>query len=936
MSQDSLITNEQDNNNNNKQIEQPSSITTTVNSRMNGNRSNNLDEHIKLVKQKKEEAEVLRLQKFQEQLQKKEQKWQQQQLEKVKKWLQLRNRDTDHRSQVEERRKKREEEAKAKIDEILRREREREQRTNSQITGNLRGNASHKPDSLMSLSTDVLLTRRAISAPRTRSKQQIMANRRKSNDSPITTSSEEAADHSATAVNSHQLNPVDGHRYHRSRHTHDVTITNEDNSVSGTTPRSAAHSRSRPVPASYTFWLNTGDNNNNNSNAGFMRSTYAATCRSRLSRSAERCPRACRAREELLNNPTTTATTTTTTGVTTTNGDQQRRVQSVSRQHLNETIRRLSKPKNVVMAQSVHIGAVPTNGISSSHSSHQLRVSNPLVPTNNHLTTSRASSSTRRHVQSRPATSLSHHAPSVNGSRTSLTDESTSEHQPVIRQSSHRNGTHSKPLQSSSSKPPTAISTSRSKPPVKRSAMTNSHSSSTLSSMTTSTTNKQNIRRINGASPSKQKPDSETLSSEQKSELDLLTSELDLLSSEQISDNQILTTDNEKEEEEKLSINGDTHVKEEELNLVDIQSSTPNPPLPSIEPINVDTVIEIINPTVAAPVSKREPQTTDEQEYQRKLNQKIREAQQRLEVERQREEERQRQLELEEYEREQEQIRLVEEQSRAEQERLQRAIEECERENELKRQEEQRLQQQREELERKQAEETERLNRERQERAKKEEEERNERKKRLDLIMRRTRQVSPSPKPEISISTTNIDETNGHDQQPSSIPHSISDNRLPISLSNDNFLNTNNNESTTPEAPKFKSPLIQSLLNKARNTRSTDNLTQSTMTTSQLLIEDPTTTSTSQTNLFDDDDQQDSGINNTPNGHSDSLNLNSYHEHSIETATNPTTTSTSQTNLFDDDDQQDSGINNTPNGHSDSLNLNSYHEHSIETATSFQ
>jgi len=37
---------------------------------------------------------------------------QQQQLERVKKWLQLRNRDNDHRSQVEERRKKRDEEAK--------------------------------------------------------------------------------------------------------------------------------------------------------------------------------------------------------------------------------------------------------------------------------------------------------------------------------------------------------------------------------------------------------------------------------------------------------------------------------------------------------------------------------------------------------------------------------------------------------------------------------------------------------------------------------------------------------------------------------------------------------------------------------------------------------------------------------------------------------
>lgn len=38
-------------------------------------RSNNLDEHIKSVQQKKEEVDVLRLQKFQEQLRKKEQKW---------------------------------------------------------------------------------------------------------------------------------------------------------------------------------------------------------------------------------------------------------------------------------------------------------------------------------------------------------------------------------------------------------------------------------------------------------------------------------------------------------------------------------------------------------------------------------------------------------------------------------------------------------------------------------------------------------------------------------------------------------------------------------------------------------------------------------------------------------------------------------------------
>lgn len=38
-------------------------------------RSANLDEHIRSVKQKKEEADELRLQRFQEQLRKKEQKW---------------------------------------------------------------------------------------------------------------------------------------------------------------------------------------------------------------------------------------------------------------------------------------------------------------------------------------------------------------------------------------------------------------------------------------------------------------------------------------------------------------------------------------------------------------------------------------------------------------------------------------------------------------------------------------------------------------------------------------------------------------------------------------------------------------------------------------------------------------------------------------------
>ena len=167
-----------------------------------------------------------------------------------------------------------------------------------------------------------------------------MTNRRGSNDSPVTSAFQETADDSASkfisdccvfdshvlkecinsenmfiyripfllvpfplylslslspliaAISSHQLNPIDEHRYHRSRRPHDATMTNEDSSLSGT-PRSSAHSRSRAMPTSYSFWLNTGDNNNQ-MNANFMRLTYAASCRSRLSRSVERCPRACR------------------------------------------------------------------------------------------------------------------------------------------------------------------------------------------------------------------------------------------------------------------------------------------------------------------------------------------------------------------------------------------------------------------------------------------------------------------------------------------------------------------------------------------------------------------------------------------------------------------------------------------------------------------
>ncbi|CAM4868105.1 unnamed protein product [Rotaria socialis] len=743
-SQDSLLNGEHNeyrsNIQNASQNERPPSTTNSkISSKMSTTKSTTngkLTERIAggllfyvIIKQKKEEAEILRLQKFQEQLRKKEQKWQQQQVERVKKWLQLRNRDGDHRLQVEERRRKREEEARAKIDEILRREKEREQNYQQRVNHNQKTNVVIRPDSAMSVSTDVVSTRRAVSASRIRSNHQDIPNQRAFNDST------------------------------------------DDNST---------------------------------------------------------------ARDE------------------TANRESPQRMPNSNRHHNNDVINRLAKPKIAAMTQSVHVStataASSLNGLPVSRSSHQLRLT--------------ASSNGRRQIHTRPATVPT----SNNESRTSPSDESSRvEHHLSNKQSTNRPTTHSKPS-SNTSKPPMASAFSRSKPSTQRSQMTISNSSSSLSSSTI-----PHKRLIGAASPAKSKPPPSSSSPQPTSTT--ITTEIQPI----------------------------TNTSEEEIVPVNQEVMS------TIESITNDTNDDKVNLIK----SEQEQKYIDEQEYQRKLNQKIREAQQRLEIERQREEERQRQLELEEYEREQEQIRLVEEQRRVEQERLQRAIEERVRENELKRQEELRIQQQREELERKQAEETERLNRERQERARKEEEERIERKRRLDLIMRRTRQVSPTAKPENNINKPTIEQTNGHDQinnisSPiamikSSIPHSMSDNRFPTSSSTEHFLlnndsNTLSTLSSTTDTPKFKSPLIQSLLNKARNTRSTDNLSQTSMTASQIMIESMVdesanaTKSTTPTDLSDEYHNENSTITITSNGHSDlhlssSNNLNSFHDRPMEAAT---------------------------------------------------
>uniref|UniRef100_A0A336LTN0 CSON004601 protein n=1 Tax=Culicoides sonorensis TaxID=179676 RepID=A0A336LTN0_CULSO len=141
---------------------------------------------------------------------------------------------------------------------------------------------------------------------------------------------------------------------------------------------------------------------------------------------------------------------------------------------------------------------------------------------------------------------------------------------------------------------------------------------------------------------------------------------------------------------------------------------------------------------------------TTEEEAKAKLAEKRRlareEAERQAELERQRQEEEAREL----LRQEQEAIRLAEEQRRQEEERLQQAIEEAkkrEEEEQKKREEEARLKAERDLEEKRKAEEAEKLRLETAERLKKEEKEREERRKRVEAIMARTRKAGANNTP---------------------------------------------------------------------------------------------------------------------------------------------------------------------------------------------
>ncbi|XP_037905942.1 reticulocyte-binding protein 2 homolog a isoform X10 [Hermetia illucens] len=141
---------------------------------------------------------------------------------------------------------------------------------------------------------------------------------------------------------------------------------------------------------------------------------------------------------------------------------------------------------------------------------------------------------------------------------------------------------------------------------------------------------------------------------------------------------------------------------------------------------------------------------------------------QRLEAERQAE--LQRQAEEEERQRkfEEETLRLAEEQKKAEEQRLLQAIEEAKKREEaerLKREEEEKQRIEREEAEKKAKEEAEKQRLEIAERLKKEEKEREERRKRVEAIMSRTRAKGGNNTPNSTPTKENDNKTNGNEKE---------------------------------------------------------------------------------------------------------------------------------------------------------------------------
>ncbi|CAF1477109.1 unnamed protein product, partial [Didymodactylos carnosus] len=410
---------------------------------------------------------------------------------------------------------------------------------------------------------------------------------------------------------------------------------------------------------------------------------------------------------DIAGTATTTAATTDSslTGREETNGiavatnastNVERRAQSVNRSHLNDTIRRLSKPKPVktassdLMAQSVNVGML------TSQSSHQLRtqpqqpttIARRAIPRSNATATQRSSPKQQNesHTSITPTSSgISSLNDEMNNDMSESATVSSDICQPPQRTLKHSEAPRTGSSPNRSTKPPISSNTRLTSKPKHASTTSNRSIPSSLSSSSLSTSvtahNNNSAERLTSKSQSrkpslpktfeihsKKKPISETTKTIPTKDVQREQNELFETAIVDSNNNEINETDNITETSAEVIINNtEKDVQSDNISKVEKVDASESSHTNSAEPIDIDSISNVINNThpsvsVQPVLTKREQQQIDEQDYQRKLAEKRREARERFEEAKRLEEERQRQLELEEQQREEEQRKLEEEQ----------------------------------------------------------------------------------------------------------------------------------------------------------------------------------------------------------------------------------------------------------------------------------
>jgi len=846
----------------------------------------NKEERLRLKRDKDEQELAKRKKELEENLKRKQDLWCRQQKEKQKRIDEYKCRENEKRLACEERRKKQEELERNRLNELVKRE-----RTKLMAKSNMKGSEwtlSASPTSNSSNGHDGPSSNEDGSCVINKSQSAYNLSHKKKES--LTPDKAEQGMSKRLANSTVRLSPPNGQKYLESTsETNEMSAKRRSRTVPTTPlhhpkpprqPQSAHHTDHTENTTTANFRTNLSKMMHSNASkdlnkslywegppAHFMLPTHAIHCR--LSRSVERCPRACKAAAEAA-------------AAEEAHLNAQKPLQTITERnkplpaHLQETINRLSMPKKPPTAEEImnnhhsyRSGTPLGSSDQTSNNNGEGLGNNQATASSNSLTlnkkpktqipTARKLSKIppRKPTPVKPTSGISHskthdHIDLTSPKSKKIDTLKTAARKKGLGQSSSNgsivslnsglnqvkksNSSSTLSLHQAQTKTrPTQKSNNQTKPPPTQSSTLTSNSSVSCDS----TTKRDDQFKAEITRAVEHIVDAQVNSNEQKT---MEPPQIPAVKIDQPAEEAGTPTTTEEIAEEKES-----NIELEATRNSSNSDSFSNEELKVVEEAPVEAAkTEIETPVaVVAPVKVDAPivparALTEEEEYKIKLEEKRREAREKAakeaEIERQRQE-----LIAQEEERkrkeEEEQERLAEEElnrlhklaREQEEERLRVAMELNERLETERREKEEMEKKVKEENERKAREEAEKAEEARLEKIKKEEEERLERRKKIDLIMRRVHNKEDNG------STTNVNGSTGNllisasnndlagvRSMTSSLIHAKDNNdnsstTLAASMTT-SMITPSVNEQTNGEQQIFKTPLLQSILSKTRIT----------------------------------------------------------------------------------------------------------------------